>query len=1167
MSHPGRRRAADRRARRAERKQDRKKKAQKAARGRAGDAERAEQIALLRSGAITRDEFELRRTDIPRRSKIVASSKRAEEDAAVAKGSTRTQAKRGKPVTQDEIALRRTEQAAATRLDRGDIGKTTALERKQQKLRDDRARLSELRKEGFDERKEAKRRGVSVNVIRAEERQLDKEIRQADAQARNIAAGTSIGRGAKKITFESARTRQDIRRGTATPAQIRKQEQSFEAAVNERVGRLSAKQATQQTIVRILEEESMKRALVIASKDQQRFASETTQLIRDAAAQGRVEPGLQTRTGERPGIGSTLRDAAASNQTQLGATSQLDSQAEFDARVDRAVAAIVQKPGADVRSEVARDMKKIADRMELIVDPAAISRFAGAVALNAAADAPIDFSRELSFETPPVTVRFTDLVDRDVKALVADPKGRDIRTEAANIIRTRAEAMGLEVDPRDISAFGAAAAEAAAQNLIPDSSIEGVSAPNRQRIVRGIVSGELNASDLKDLDPTSRQRLIVIAGRPLSGATFTQMNRELSAAQKSKGQATFLDRVLTASLVDEGVEGGTGQDIKLLERAKHVLGLSNVKSENKKAAAALLNDVTQTVKATAGNDEYLIFLARTGQLDDLEKDLVKQPVTDRTLQEIDSELRRQSAEEALQAVKIGALGAVGVARAPLPKAFTGLPGKAKDALKKANLPASGRALVTKVKSTTAGSTRAFKDQVARLSKEFGESAVLGSGPVPFKLPKLRVKQLKVGPKKTQKSLPAPRNIAEPLGGGRGGPKVLEPVRRTGSGPGGVKPQPKPAGRPAGTRPFRKGAPDRTAAERAIEDFLAPPKPKVTPRPAVKPKTTTRTGTQRLRAKRAAEEQVAQIKATAARARARKAAAQARASGRTPAKQGPSPKESVRGGPKTGQAVQSKTQLQSDTSTSSTPQTSPAAQTVAQAAAQARAKAKVRAQVSSKLKALTRTSVKTETATQTKTQVQTRSKPKTSTRTRTRPATATAVETTPAEQTDAKADPKLQPKTDPGIPTETETPTAPTDPALTPKKPGPASPPQVPVEVPVTPPVRGRAKDVKPRKFSLPSGDRLPRGVFPEIVEFPLGEVVVTVDIVKGERSFRANTGDLSISPRDGFKVVSTTTRRPTNRTFAQGITSFVVTEKGVSFARRRFKRTKDKTFSSSRSRL
>ncbi len=1166
MSHPGRRRAADRRARRAprraarsERKQDRKKLAR--------------QVDLLRSGEIDRAEFELIRTDISSDRKTSTASKRAKETVSLANASARTQAKRGRPVTQQEIATRRVEQEAATRLDRGDIGKATDLERKQQKLRDDRARVRELRKEGFDEKKEAKRRGVSVNVLRQELRQLEKEVRQADAQARNITAGTALGRGAKKITFESAKTRQDIRSGTATAAQITKQQQSFEAAVNERVGQLSSKQATQQRIVRILEEESMKRALVIDTKDRERFASETAQILRTAATSSdELPPGIASelktaatsRPGKRPGVASVLRDAA-SKRTQLGATEQSDPsiQAEFDARVDRAVAAIVKKSGSvDVRSEVARDMRKIAERMGLIVEPADISRFAGAVAFNAASEAPIDFSREMSISTPPVTTRFTELVDRDVKALVADPQGRDIRTEAANIIRKRADAMGLEVEPRDISAFSAAAAKAAAQNLIPDSSIEGVSAPNRRSIVQGIVSGELKAADLKDLDPTSQQRLIVIAGRPVSGATFTQMNRELSDAQKLKGQATFLDRVLTASLVDElGETGAPGQDIKLFERAKDVLGLSNVKSENTKAAKALLNDVTKTVKSTTPNDGYLIFLARTGQLDELQKTLFKQPVSDGAIQEIDGELRRQSAEETLQAMKIGALGAVGVARAPLPRAFTGLPGKTKAALKKANLPASGRALVTKVKSTTAGSTRAFKAQVNRLSKEFGESAVLGSGPVrPFKLPKLRFKQLKAGPKR--ESLPPPRDLVEPSGSSGSGPKVAEPARPKGSSRGPLKTQPQPsAGRPAGGRQFRKsGKPDRAAIQKSVEDFLAPPKPKVSSRGRVNKRP------------RAAKhdlnkaDPVSRMRLIRERAVRRKAKADA---GETPRlNRKTTAEQTKRRGPKARSSTQ--TRADSDVVIKETIAKKLSSLTSTSVRVEAAAKSRVGSGISAKEQAKPRTRARPKTQMSTQQQEKSRSEDKRKSVVGTAPKEGAAPKADPAESVAEK--PAEEPSTSP----EGSTTTA-TDPKVdvgttTTPKPKP-QPPKLPgVKTPSTaPPSRapsgGRDSGIDRKVFSLPAEKTLPPGVFPEIVEFPMGEVIVRVDIVKGKREFRVNTGDPTVSPSDGFRVLTTTKRRPTARIFPQGVTSFVVSKQGVSFARRRAPSRRDRAFSRSRSRL
>lgn len=112
-------------------------------------------------------------------------------------------------------------------------------------------------------------------------------------------------------------------------------------------------------------------------------------------------------------------------------------------------------------------------------------------------------------------------------------------------------------------------------------------------------------------------------------------------------------------------------------------------------------------------------------------------------------------------------------------------------------------------------------------------------------------------------------------------------------------------------------------------------------------------------------------------------------------------------------------------------------------------------------------------------------------------------------------------------------------------------PTVPIN---TPP--GRPRPPIPKAFDLP-GDaekHLRPGEFPRVVSWQQGAVNITVDIDKGTRSFgkAENTGK-GVSPDDTFKIVRKDRSRPAPRTFDQGVVSMNVTQRGISFSRRRKK--------------
>ncbi len=129
----------------------------------------------------------------------------------------------------------------------------------------------------------------------------------------------------------------------------------------------------------------------------------------------------------------------------------------------------------------------------------------------------------------------------------------------------------------------------------------------------------------------------------------------------------------------------------------------------------------------------------------------------------------------------------------------------------------------------------------------------------------------------------------------------------------------------------------------------------------------------------------------------------------------------------------------------------------------------------------------------------------------------------------------------------------------PRRPPPGTPP--PRRTP--PPPEGTPRTPPPR-FSVPGGRTLNPGEFPEVVEWPQGEVTVRFDLRTGKASYTDRKPNKR-SPEDGFRIVTKGKNAPATRTFNMGIVDVVITQDGLDFVAAG-KPLKDKTFSRGRGR-
>lgn len=107
--------------------------------------------------------------------------------------------------------------------------------------------------------------------------------------------------------------------------------------------------------------------------------------------------------------------------------------------------------------------------------------------------------------------------------------------------------------------------------------------------------------------------------------------------------------------------------------------------------------------------------------------------------------------------------------------------------------------------------------------------------------------------------------------------------------------------------------------------------------------------------------------------------------------------------------------------------------------------------------------------------------------------------------------------------------------------------------------------VPPPPFLLPSGARLPRGVFPDVVMWNQGNARVTYSLAKGTVFWARRTSG-SPEPDKSFKVVTTTKTLPRARLLPMGLFKVRVTRRGLSFHKdgqrpQRSRAFRDRTFS------
>ncbi len=124
-------------------------------------------------------------------------------------------------------------------------------------------------------------------------------------------------------------------------------------------------------------------------------------------------------------------------------------------------------------------------------------------------------------------------------------------------------------------------------------------------------------------------------------------------------------------------------------------------------------------------------------------------------------------------------------------------------------------------------------------------------------------------------------------------------------------------------------------------------------------------------------------------------------------------------------------------------------------------------------------------------------------------------------------------------------------ALPPRR---ASPELAPTAVP-PPPRRVEEEEKRGRgrfpRFSLPGGKKLPEGEFPKVVTWPQGQFQVRIDLQTGAKVFLPRKSPGGVTPREGFRVVSTSKERPREQLFQQGAVAIKVTPSKLSFSGRR----------------
>ena len=103
------------------------------------------------------------------------------------------------------------------------------------------------------------------------------------------------------------------------------------------------------------------------------------------------------------------------------------------------------------------------------------------------------------------------------------------------------------------------------------------------------------------------------------------------------------------------------------------------------------------------------------------------------------------------------------------------------------------------------------------------------------------------------------------------------------------------------------------------------------------------------------------------------------------------------------------------------------------------------------------------------------------------------------------------------------------------------------------------------RFTLPSGKKLRKGDFPEIIEWEQGKTIATRNLFTGGMQFRANKARKPRTPRRSLRVIQTTRRRPPRQRFRLGFEDVSLDGDALRFrlAKSRASR-RDRTFSRAR---
>ena len=109
---------------------------------------------------------------------------------------------------------------------------------------------------------------------------------------------------------------------------------------------------------------------------------------------------------------------------------------------------------------------------------------------------------------------------------------------------------------------------------------------------------------------------------------------------------------------------------------------------------------------------------------------------------------------------------------------------------------------------------------------------------------------------------------------------------------------------------------------------------------------------------------------------------------------------------------------------------------------------------------------------------------------------------------------------------------------------------MPTDIPTT----GGAK-TPPRKegkgFRLPDGTRMPVGVYPRMIQAPMGIVDLSADLDFQTVDYYRRLFASNQKPAEGFRVISTMSRPPRDLVTRQGIVTMKVTPRDITFKRSR----------------